>query len=120
MMALGSMLTQDGLLRAADMAAVDPWMPKQPHFPAKAKNCIFIFMEGAPSADGPLRPEAEAQRAERSAAAGQHRTKNVRFAFIKKETAKLMGSRAPLPSMGRAAWSSAICCRTWRRRRTSG
>src|SRR6266516_6016766 len=26
-----------------------PLAPKQPHFPAKAKACIFMFMEGGPS-----------------------------------------------------------------------
>jgi len=53
MMALGAMLTQDGLISpasAADLSGgTDPLVPRQPHFPAKAKNCIFIFMEGAPS-----------------------------------------------------------------------
>lgn len=91
MMALGSMLTQDGVLRAADMTAVDPLMPKQPHFPAKAKNCIFIFMEGAPSQMDLFDPKPKLNELN-----GQplpdSMTKNVRFAFIKKETAKLMGS----------------------------
>ncbi len=27
----------------------DPLSPKPPHFPAKAKRCIFLFMEGGPS-----------------------------------------------------------------------
>jgi Protein of unknown function (DUF1501) len=30
-------------------AAVDPLAPKQPQFPGKAKNVIFLFMAGAPS-----------------------------------------------------------------------
>src|SRR5271155_6054538 len=30
-------------------ASVDPLAPKQPPFPAKAKNVIFLFMAGAPS-----------------------------------------------------------------------
>src|SRR5947209_5245158 len=30
-------------------APADPMAPKQPHFPAKAKNVIFLFMAGAPS-----------------------------------------------------------------------
>jgi hypothetical protein len=91
MMALGSMLTQDGVLRAADVTAADPLMPKQPHFPAKAKNCIFIFMEGAPSQMDLFDPKPKLNELN-----GQplpdSMTKNVRFAFIKKETAKLMGS----------------------------
>lgn len=30
-------------------AATDPLAPKQGHFPAKAKRCIFLMMEGGPS-----------------------------------------------------------------------
>ena len=30
-------------------ASADPLAPRQPHFPAKAKNVIFLFMAGAPS-----------------------------------------------------------------------
>ena len=29
--------------------ALNPLAPKQPHFPATAKNVIFLFMEGGPS-----------------------------------------------------------------------
>lgn len=45
--ALGQLFQQKGL--AAPLAAVNPLAPKQPHFPAKAKNVIFLFMAGAPS-----------------------------------------------------------------------
>ncbi|HWD98788.1 MAG TPA: DUF1501 domain-containing protein, partial [Bryobacteraceae bacterium] len=37
-----------GTAKAA-MAPADPLAPKQPQFPAKAKNVIFLFMAGAPS-----------------------------------------------------------------------
>jgi hypothetical protein len=33
----------------AGPAAADPMAPKQPHFPAKAKNVIYLFMAGGPS-----------------------------------------------------------------------
>lgn len=36
-------------LPALLQASVDPLALKQPHFPAKAKNVIFLFMAGAPS-----------------------------------------------------------------------
>ena len=39
--ALASLLQQDGLLAAP--AAPNPLAPKSPHFPGKAKNCIFFF-----------------------------------------------------------------------------
>jgi hypothetical protein len=40
-----------GAMALADLlsAASDPLAPKQPHFPAKAKNVIFLFMAGGPS-----------------------------------------------------------------------
>ncbi len=34
---------------AAAQAAIDPLAPKQPHFPARAKRVIFLFMKGGPS-----------------------------------------------------------------------
>jgi uncharacterized protein (DUF1501 family) len=45
--ALGELFKQNG--QAAPLAAVNPLAPKQPPFPAKAKNVIFLFMAGAPS-----------------------------------------------------------------------
>src|SRR5271154_6896885 len=49
------MLTQDGFLdsqaHAADGVSKfnNPLAPKPPHFPAKAKSVIFLFMYGGPS-----------------------------------------------------------------------
>src|SRR5262245_53232534 len=45
-MALGGLLRQSGW---AAPSSVNPLAPKQPHFPAKAKRVIFLFMAGAPS-----------------------------------------------------------------------
>ncbi len=39
----------DLLSREAAAASVSPLAAKPPHFPAKAKHCIFLFMNGAPS-----------------------------------------------------------------------
>lgn len=94
-LALGALLTQEGLISPATAAAsgalADPLAPRAPHFPARAKNCIFIFMEGAPSQMDLFDPKPKLNKLH-----GQplpdSMTKNVRFAFIKKETARLMGS----------------------------
>jgi hypothetical protein len=45
-MALASLL---GESLAGAVSRADPLAPKSPHFPAKAKNVIFLFMAGAPS-----------------------------------------------------------------------
>src|ERR1700758_5146806 len=47
--ALGSMLRTDRAFGASNMAATNPLLPKQPHFPGKAKAVIYLFMAGAPS-----------------------------------------------------------------------
>jgi hypothetical protein len=39
-------------LMAADALAASPLAEKRPHFPAKAKHCVFLFMNGGPSAGG--------------------------------------------------------------------
>ena len=47
-LALTSLLFSDGRLGAAARAE-NPLLPKKPHFTPKAKSCIFMFMQGAPS-----------------------------------------------------------------------
>jgi hypothetical protein len=47
-MALASLLS-DGKLFAAPAPQVNPLAPRQPHFPARAKSVIYLFMAGAPS-----------------------------------------------------------------------
>ena len=44
--ALAQLLAQEGRAAAPDQ---NPLAPKKPMFPAKAKNVIFLFMEGGPS-----------------------------------------------------------------------
>ncbi len=44
MAALGGILGDS--LRAAPGPEASPWAPRQPHFPAKAKNVIFLFLNG--------------------------------------------------------------------------
>ncbi len=46
--ALASLMNETKLF-GADTALLNPMAPKAPHFPAKAKNIIFLFMAGGPS-----------------------------------------------------------------------
>src|SRR5437899_2990000 len=43
------LLTIDGFAGAAKSAALNPLAAKPPHFPARAKSVIFLFMQGGPS-----------------------------------------------------------------------
>ncbi len=47
--ALTSLLSSDLHAQTAPPAAAGPLGAKPPHLPAKAKNCIFLMMEGGPS-----------------------------------------------------------------------
>jgi hypothetical protein len=46
---LGTMALGQFLGRSASAATANPLAPKGPHFPARAKRVIFLFMAGAPS-----------------------------------------------------------------------
>ncbi|HEY1377482.1 MAG TPA: DUF1501 domain-containing protein [Gemmataceae bacterium] len=89
LLALASLFRDDGRAVAAD--ADNPLAPRPPHFAPKAKNCICIYLEGAPSQldlfdHKPKLNDLHRQKLPESF------TKNVRFAFIRKETATILGS----------------------------
>lgn len=90
-----SLLKSDGLLAVAPIEAnpdANPLAPKPPHFAPKAKNCIFIFLEGAPSQIDLFDPKPKLNELH-GQPLPESMTKNVRFAFIQKESAVLMGSK---------------------------
>jgi len=98
-LALASILRDEGLLSAAEPSLVDPLAPKPPHFAPKAKNCIFFFMEGAPSQlelfdPKPKLAELNGQKLPESM------TKEVRFAFIQKDSAVLRGTSQKFAKYG--------------------
>lgn len=86
--ALASLLGEDGRASAAT------------HFAPKAKNCICIYLEGAPSQidlfdPKPKLAELHGQKLPESF------TKNVRFAFLQKETATILGCNRKFTKHGR-------------------
>jgi hypothetical protein len=91
MLALGALLDADGALGAPAPASVEldrvnPLRPVAPHFAARAKSCIFIFMDGGPSQLDLFDPKPELRKYH-----GQKlpdsMLKEVRFAFINKDAA---------------------------------
>ncbi len=97
--ALASLLADDGLLAAPKGGFKDPLAPRKPHFDAKAKACIFIFMAGAPSQVDLFDPKPKLNEM-----AGQSLPKSVldkaRFAFIKPATAVLKGTKRTFKKYG--------------------
>jgi len=100
--ALASLLAEEGLLATPSTTGFqNPMAPRQPHFDAKAKACIFIFMAGAPSQIDLFDPKPKLNEM-----AGQSLPKSVldkaRFAFIKPATATLMGTKRTFRKYGQS------------------
>jgi hypothetical protein len=55
-------LLSDESVAAPSRAVVNPFLPKKPHFEAKAKSVIFLFMEGGPSHIDLFDPKPELTR----------------------------------------------------------
>src|SRR6266516_4601427 len=84
LLAVASLLRDEGRLVAAEADVLNPLSPK-------ATNCICIYLEGAPSQldlfdPKPKLNELHGQKLPESF------TKTVRFAFIQKDTATVFGS----------------------------
>ena len=96
-MALASLLAEE-LPAAAD----SPLAPKQPHFPAKAKSIIYLFMEGGPSqldlfVDKPRLKTMNGQEMPKSLLAGK------KFAFMDLMSApKVCGPKAEFGRHGQS------------------
>ena len=96
-MALGDLLTADGLT-AASLPGDNPLAPKDPHFFPKAKHVIFMFMEGGPTQfelfdEKPALAKYDGQPLPPSL------TKDLKLAFIKSNAA-VMASSFPFRPYG--------------------
>lgn len=86
--ALADLLQREG--RAATADGAGPLAPKAPHFKPRAKNVIFLFMEGAPSQMDLFDPKPELNKWHGKPLPAS-RTKDLKLAFIK-PTASVLGS----------------------------
>lgn len=93
--ALGSMLTADGVVgpsaARAQEAVIEQVTKKLPHFAPRAKSCIFLFQAGAPSHLDLFDPKPKLNELDGKPLPSEMLEK-VRFAFIKKDSAVLLGS----------------------------
>jgi len=87
-LALASMLQKEA---QAKPTGVNPLEPKENHYAPKAKACIFIFMAGAPSQVDLFDPKPTLNKLN-GQPLPESLTKDMRFAFIQKESAVVMGS----------------------------
>ena len=101
--ALASILTDAGLLASesgtASSDSANPLALKKTHHDGPAKSCIFIFMAGAPSHLDLFDPKPKLNELH-GKPLPESILKDVRFAFIKKETATLLGSNRTFTKHG--------------------
>src|SRR5262245_32475189 len=93
---------------AAGTSLPNPMAPKKGHFPAKAKNVIFLFMAGGPSQLELFDPKPKLQ-ALHGQPIPEEFVKGKRFAFMSsffgKDRPKLLASRRPFAQHGKCgAW----------------
>jgi len=107
-LALSSMFAESGLAAGVQgLSSDDPFRPKKPHFPAKAKNVIFLFMAGAPSQLDMLDPKPTLVKYDGQACPGDL-MKGEQFAFIK-GTPKMLGSPYKFEQCGQSGqWISEL------------
>src|SRR5947208_8828040 len=92
LLALASLLRDEGLLAAQDKADVlNPLTPKPPHFAPKAKACICIYLEGAPSQMDLFDPKPKLNDLN-GQPLPESLWRNVRFSFTQPATARILGS----------------------------
>jgi hypothetical protein len=98
--ALWQLLSAEG---RAGTAEVNPLAPRQPHFARRAKNVIFLFMEGGPSQLDLFDPKPALAKLNGEPLPESMR-KGLRFAFIK-PTAKVWASQRPFRQYGQCGMS---------------
>ncbi len=95
---LASILADDGLLAQAPESS-NPLAAQSSHREPRAKSCIFIFMAGAPSQLDLFDPKPKLNQLTGQPMSDEQ-LKDVRFAFIKKDSVRLLGSKRKFQPYG--------------------
>jgi hypothetical protein len=105
--ALSTLLGQDGWAAKGETALPNPLAPRKPHFPARAKSVIHLFMAGGPSQLELFDYKPRLQELNGKPIPDSY-LKNKRFAFMDlftKEKPKLLGTKRKFARHGK--------CRTY-------
>jgi hypothetical protein len=100
-LALVDLLSRDGLFARAGSpgahAPGSPLAPKKPHFPAKAKHAVFLFMNGAPSQVDTFDPKPALEKYD-----GKPYTGNTKVGSNGRPVGHLMKSPFPFARHGKS------------------
>ena len=110
-LALASLLSDGKILSAKETSFSTPLAPKRPHFPARAKSVIYLFMAGGPSQlelfdYKPKLLELDGKPIPRTY------LKNKRFAFMDsftKQVPRLLGAKRQFSRHGKAGTYVSAC-----------
>src|ERR1022692_1806767 len=95
--ALAQLMEREGRGATPETTAeINPLAPRKPHFAPKAKNVIFMFMEGGPSQIDLFDPKPELQKWS-GRPLPESMTKDLRLAFTKPNAAVLASPRTFKP-----------------------
>jgi hypothetical protein len=101
-MALASLLNDGKVVAGQAPQLVNPLAPRKPHFPARAKSVIYLFMAGGPSQLEMFDYKPKLQQLHGQPIPDSY-IKNRRFAFMDlftKEVPKLLGTRRKFARYG--------------------
>ena len=99
-LALASLVSRE--VRASTAGkAINPLAPKAPHFAPKAKNCIFFFFSGGSSQVDLFDPKPKLNQLE-GKPLPDSLLQGLRFAFIQKDSARVMGSPRKFQKYGQS------------------
>jgi hypothetical protein len=101
-LAFGSLLRRDAACGVLTRATVNPLGPKPPHFAAKARNVIFLFMQGGPSHMDTFDPKPELQRQDGKPLPDSFKVDDLSLQFMKATDGKLMGSSSSFKKYGQS------------------
>src|SRR5258705_5784447 len=100
-LALASLLSKETFAASTARNILNPLAPKAPHFAARARNCIFFFLSGGTSQVDLFDPKPKLNEM-----AGkplpESVLKGMRFAFIQKDSARVMGSPRTFKQYGQS------------------
>ena len=101
-LALASLLANNVLAGEANPGkSINPLAAKKPHYAPKAKNCIFFFLSGGSSQVDLFDPKPKLNELQ-GQPLPESVLKGVRFAFIQKDSARLMGSPRTFKKYGQS------------------
>jgi hypothetical protein len=91
-----------GMALSSLMAAPNQLAPKKPHRPAKAKNVIYLFMQGGPSHVDTFDPKPALTKYDNQSVPASFKSDGLDLQFIKVSESKLMGSRRTFKKYGQS------------------